>query len=246
MTEQKPDYVGICIGSGAWTHPRWANLDYVSDAYADRQERVDYPCNLFNDNFPVADSLYQAAYLSHVVEHLSDRVVRHTLSETFRVLKPGGTVRIACPDFDKIADAYFRKDAVFFSRFGFVKFHPNESLHQRFLRCFAAGYLQKSKFEELPRMSDDDVQKLFPRRETAFEAAASLVAKIPESYNSFSPGTHMNVWTLQKMRSLLLDIGFTEAYGSWCQGSRSRHMGHKKHFDLTHPFMSLYVEARKG
>ena len=56
----------------------------------------------------------------------------------------------------------------------------------------------------------------------------------------------MNVWTFEKAKKMLMDAGFDEVYLSWCQGSRSRHMIEKRYFDLTHPFMSLYVEARKG
>ncbi len=45
-------------------------------------------------------------YASHVLEHMSMECVRHTLAEWFRVLKPGGLLRLSVPDFAKIANLY--------------------------------------------------------------------------------------------------------------------------------------------
>jgi len=237
-------FFGLCVGSSSWEHPGWANMDKVSDDYRDRQNRIDYHVDLFTDPFPIPDNSFTCVYISHVIEHLSDRVAQNTLAETLRVLKPGGIVRLATPDFDRIADAYHRRDRFFFTRFGFAKTH-DETIHQRFVRTFGAGYVLKAVYPDLPKLDDDEIQDLFQAREKYLDTALMLTRDIPEGYNDYSPRGHMNVWTGARVQALLRDLGYRDSWVSWCQGSRSRRMVNRKVFDLTHPFMSLYVEGQK-
>lgn len=53
-----------------------------------------------------ADGAADEVYSSHMLEHLPHDQVRAALLEWYRVLKPGGRMRIAVPDFAKIAKAY--------------------------------------------------------------------------------------------------------------------------------------------
>ena len=59
-----------------------------------------------------ADESVDLIYASHCLEHFSYRQTEAVLSEWFRVLKKGGTLRISVPDFDKLVDIYtiHRKD----------------------------------------------------------------------------------------------------------------------------------------
>lgn len=52
------------------------------------------------------DCVADEVYASHVLEHVKHDDVRATVAEWYRVLKPGGRMRIAVPDFAKIAAAY--------------------------------------------------------------------------------------------------------------------------------------------
>jgi predicted SAM-dependent methyltransferase len=47
-------------------------------------------------------------YTCHVLEHFKRNDVKHTLLEWFRVLKPGGELRIAVPDFSVLCDLYYK------------------------------------------------------------------------------------------------------------------------------------------
>ena len=51
-------------------------------------------------SFPLPDSAFQFAFSEHQIELLSFDDARSMLKECYRVLKPGGTVRIATPSLD--------------------------------------------------------------------------------------------------------------------------------------------------
>jgi len=53
-------------------------------------------CDLARDVFPYADNSFDVVYHKSVIEHVYDP--EHLMSETFRILKPGGKVIILTPD----------------------------------------------------------------------------------------------------------------------------------------------------
>jgi ubiquinone/menaquinone biosynthesis C-methylase UbiE len=65
-----------------------------------RQRLAIYP-------LPYGDGTVDAIRASHVLEHFPARAGRRpSLKEWVRVLKPGGELKIAVPDFGKIAEGY--------------------------------------------------------------------------------------------------------------------------------------------
>jgi predicted SAM-dependent methyltransferase len=52
--------------------------------------------------FPVADGVFDYCFAEHMIEHLTYERGRFMLEECHRVLRPGGRVRIATPDLDRI------------------------------------------------------------------------------------------------------------------------------------------------
>lgn len=55
---------------------------------------------------PHADGSVEEVYASHVLEHFPAGNVQNVVNEWVRVLKPGGRIRIAVPDFAWIVEAY--------------------------------------------------------------------------------------------------------------------------------------------
>lgn len=55
---------------------------------------------------PFKDNEVDLIYSSHVVEYFDREQVESLLKEWHRVLKPGGTLRVAVPDFSKMAELY--------------------------------------------------------------------------------------------------------------------------------------------
>jgi len=67
-------------------------------------DHIDYVCEL--DKLPFDDSIVDLIYASHVLEHFGRHKVQDVLEEWCRVLKPGGTLRLAVPDFESICMMY--------------------------------------------------------------------------------------------------------------------------------------------
>jgi predicted SAM-dependent methyltransferase len=56
--------------------------------------------------FPFEDRTFDYVYSEHMIEHIPWKDGLFMLGECFRVLKPGGTVRIATPDMKVLLDLY--------------------------------------------------------------------------------------------------------------------------------------------
>lgn len=87
------------LGCGRRTHPDWENVDYTASAPGVRAYNL-------RNGIPYADSSFDVVYHSHLLEHFSKQSAPAFLRECYRVLKPGGTIRIAVPDLERIARAY--------------------------------------------------------------------------------------------------------------------------------------------
>lgn len=81
------------IGCGGNLMSGWLNSDIFPDtimtAYLDASQ-----------TFPIADNTFDYVYSEHVFEHLNFQAQLNYLKESFRILRPGGKIRIATPDFN--------------------------------------------------------------------------------------------------------------------------------------------------
>ena len=87
------------IGCGGNYHPSWTNIDIVSTS----------PHVVAHDitkGLPYRGGTFDVVYHSHVIEHLTHDEAISLLNECVRVLKPGGTLRIATPDLENLARTY--------------------------------------------------------------------------------------------------------------------------------------------
>ncbi|MET0650142.1 MAG: methyltransferase domain-containing protein [Pyrinomonadaceae bacterium] len=87
------------LGCGSRYHPAWTNVDFAPDD----------PAVLSHDlrkGIPFPDEEFDVVYHSHVLEHFNQQGARDFLRECRRVLKQGGTVRVAVPDLELIAKTY--------------------------------------------------------------------------------------------------------------------------------------------
>lgn len=87
------------IGCGSTFHPDWINIDVEPSTPS--VLRLDASRGL-----PFPDNTFDVCYSSHVLEHLQHGDAERFLCEIHRILKPGGTVRLAVPDLENIVRAY--------------------------------------------------------------------------------------------------------------------------------------------
>ena len=89
------------IGCGRRVHPSWVNIDVQPT-----DPRV--MAHDIKHGLPFPDETFEVVYHSHLLEHLPPAEGLRLLHECHRVLKAGGTVRVAVPDLEEIARLYLK------------------------------------------------------------------------------------------------------------------------------------------
>lgn len=87
------------VGCGKRYHADWTNIDLVQTGPGVMA------CDIAK-GLPFEDGSFDAVYHSHVLEHLRKEEALPFLQECRRVLKPGGVLRIAVPDLERICRTY--------------------------------------------------------------------------------------------------------------------------------------------
>ena len=238
--------VNLNIGSSDYSIPGFINLDMPSEWYGKAQERNPYiPFNAVTDELPFAPESVDNIYLSHVVEHLPDQVVKTLLLNAFSVLKPGGVIRICTPDakflwmistfsndyWSRLSDGFARDledvsllpdayDFLSFELASWSRFH---------------GHSEKSQLDEIHHSLDS----------LSFEDCMTAITS-DIVYDKNRPGRHISWWSTEKFVKLLSEIPQKNCLvlESKYQGSISQAMT-GFYFDKTVPFWSLYVEIIK-
>ncbi len=94
-------YLNLGCGLHYSIEKEWTNLDFVSSS-----ENV-AAHNLLK-GIPFDDNTYDLVYHSHVLEHFSRLNGSKFIKECYRVLRPGGVLRIAVPDLEQISRNYIK------------------------------------------------------------------------------------------------------------------------------------------
>jgi len=89
------------LGCGERYHGDWTNVDIVASG-------PDVLVHDLDTGVPFDDNSFDAVYHSHVLEHFSKERASVFLEECFRVLKPGGIIRVVVPDLETIARLYLK------------------------------------------------------------------------------------------------------------------------------------------
>ena len=87
------------LGCGKRNFEGWTNVDLADFPHIHYQNSVD---NLYM----ISDNSCEVVYSSHTIEYFCRDEINDVLTEWHRVLKPGGTLRLAVPDFDALIKVY--------------------------------------------------------------------------------------------------------------------------------------------
>jgi predicted SAM-dependent methyltransferase len=120
---QEPELsIKLNLGSGPRAVPGWVNIDRSPNVWLDRApvlKRAMHRARVLSDahmapwdrevqrhdirRLPYGNATVDAVYTSHVLEHLHMQEARRVVGEAARVLRPGGVLRIASPDAERLA-----------------------------------------------------------------------------------------------------------------------------------------------
>ncbi len=93
------------VGCGMNLHAHFVNMDYHWTP------GVDVCWDITKEKYPFTDSRFEGIFTEHCLEHISFEDCKKNLSEFFRILKPGGILRIIVPDGELYLDIYHRRKA---------------------------------------------------------------------------------------------------------------------------------------
>ena len=90
--------IKLHLGCG-WRNfgPDWVHIDGGDYAHLQHNDIT---------NLPYDDNLVDVIYASHVIEYFDRNEIKSVLREWHRVLRPGGVLRLAVPDFLKLSWVY--------------------------------------------------------------------------------------------------------------------------------------------
>ncbi|HWU56059.1 MAG TPA: class I SAM-dependent methyltransferase [Rhizomicrobium sp.] len=102
------DRKGLNLGAGPlWRRPGWTTIDHKHNWWrrADTAWRLSFSAQSFDWVFS-----------SHMLEHIPHFKIDAVLKECNRVLKPGGKIRLVCPNLEVFARAYVANDTETFDK----------------------------------------------------------------------------------------------------------------------------------
>ena len=89
------------LGCGPKYIPGFTHVDVIGGDHIHHQGTV--------SELPFPDDSADLIYASHILEHFSRLDIQKVLCEWYRVLRPGGILRIAVPDFSACAKIYYEE-----------------------------------------------------------------------------------------------------------------------------------------
>lgn len=90
------------LGCGGRSHPDWTNIYCAATGPDVVAHQLLHPLEF-------ADNTFEAVYHSHVLEHMPKRYAPVFLRECWRVLQPGGILRVVVPDLEFAAREYLQQ-----------------------------------------------------------------------------------------------------------------------------------------
>lgn len=179
--DPKDGLVKINLGCGLDVVPGWTNIDaslnaliagspkpilnilyslsgssqyYTLERYSHLLTDHTFIHHDLGNSIPLKDSTCDFVYSSHFLEHLFKEEGINILSETFRVLKPNGVVRVSIPDLAYAISLYHKGDKTVMLEDYFFVNHKNSFLaRHKYMYDFEllSGLLKEIGFKQITR-----------------------------------------------------------------------------------------------
>lgn len=241
------------VGCGIHFHADWVNIDVAPRSPSVMGYDVRHP-------LPFAEGTFDMVYHSHVLEHLPRDAAPGFLADCRRVLKPGGTIRIAVPDLERIAREYLAQldraadgDAAAAARYDWILIELLDQIGRHRsggeMQTFLAADALPAEDYILSRIGEEGralIASLRAQRGAALPSALS-----DEELGRFRRSGEAHLWMYDRfsLRGLLEGAGFAEARvvsadGSALPGYAAYGLDTMPNGSVRKPD-SLFMEARK-
>jgi SAM-dependent methyltransferase len=128
------------IGTGQNPLSGWLNTDLAPDTYPEHRSTIVYLDA--TKSFPLDDMTFDYVFAEHQIEHIAERSAQVMAAECFRVLRPGGRIRIATPDLGRILGLYegeLNELERHYVEWVMTRFRPN--VHSGNPRCYVINHM---------------------------------------------------------------------------------------------------------
>lgn len=236
---------GVNLGAGSgWKAPHWHGIDKIDGDFLDAKSV-----------FPFDDDSIRWIYSSHFFEHVDDDTADNLFAESYRILKPGGILRIVVPDFGLFIQKYKENDENWYrniikakARDDWSKYGVTDCLSNLLLHWVANHDFNGPKgFYRGPPigMSEDDVRHKATTCDTEefCEWAQGLIPDDPRVL-----GNHINWWNVEKFQIFFKVVGFRTIYHCDYMKSDTKIFLKSNMFDSWKPNRKdygLYMETKK-
>jgi len=223
--------------------PSWITID-IEDADFNIDFRSHEP-------FPFEPESQNIIYSCHCIEHIPNEAILYWLRESYRLLKPGGYIRLEAPDAEKIIAAYKNNDQKFLKYFT-----DNNRTHLVETRNYPEIYAEDhiavigflSNYQEkipghIPVLADK--AEVDSRLQSLnLEEFCQWCVSLQTDEQRASRG-HTNPMYYEKIHQLLTEVGFRDIKR---KGNRETEIPKANISGIERKgrgFYSIYVEARK-
>ena len=215
------------LGCGNRFHPDWVNVDFVKTAPEVIQHDL-------KKGIPFDDNSFDVVYHSHLLEHFPKNLAVFFIKECFRVLKPGGIIRVVVPDLENITRTYLQileeclqGNEIAQKRYEWILLE----LFDQMVRNYSGGEMLEY-WAQYPMPAEDFVlQRMGSEAKNAIEYLKSnpnllnqrkKYAEDPYEIGKFRLSGEVHYWMYDRysLQKLLLDAGFTDF--RICKANESR------------------------
>ena len=97
----KEKNLNLACGNSIIISDDWINIDFITES------KSVIKCNILK-GLPFKECSIANIYTSHFIEHVPLNKIKFLLNDLYKVLVPGGILRIVTPDFNEICDTYLK------------------------------------------------------------------------------------------------------------------------------------------
>lgn len=182
-----PSVLHLGCGPNYLALPGWVNID--GNLFCKKDLWLDVTIGL-----PFPDQSIDAVYAHHLLEHLGENGLRRVLQESYRVLKPGGGLRLVTPDLRKAIRAYLAGDEHFFSDWPERRRSPGGKLNNYLLCRNQHRFMFDFEFlkEFLTDAGFGDCREVGPGESYLFPT--EKLEKIPEEHRGNYRSLYVEAW----------------------------------------------------